>query len=469
MKLWGGRFEKEVDRAVHRYSSSLAYDRRLAPYDIRVSMVHAAALEGCGVLSAQEKEEVVRALRRMEEELEEGTFPFAEDEDIHSAVERVLVERLGGTGAKLRTARSRNDQVAADMRLYVMDEATRLARRVVRLMETLLQRAEEHLDVPLPGFTHLQPAQPLLLSHQLMAYFHMFGRDLARFEEARGRADSCPLGSGALAGVTFPLDRGMMAEELGFSGITANSVDAVSDRDFVLDLLFAAVTTAVHLSRMAEDFIFWCNPSVGFLRLDEAHATGSSIMPQKANPDVLELARAKAGRAAGHLLSLVMVLKGLPLAYNRDLQEDKEGLFDAVDQLHASLEVMTGLVATAVFDTVRMRGSALAGYANATDLADYLVRRGVPFLEAHRRVGVLVRRCLERGIELVDLTLEEMQEVEPLVGEDVYEHISLEGCLRARDLPGGTAPSRVEEEIGKARRWLKERRAYWLGVSLERP
>ena len=455
MKLWGGRFEKETEELVHTFSSSLLFDRRLAPYDLKVSEAHAAALEECGVLKPVEKEQVISILRDMKDEIERGAFPFADDEDIHSAVERVLVERLGDTGAKIRAGRSRNDQVAADLRLYLMHSSARIGQRLIDLLEVILEQAEANLGVIMPGFTHLQPAQPVLLSHHLLAYFEMFKRDLARITEARKRLDSCPLGSGALAGVTFPLDRGMIAGELGFTEVTANSMDAVSDRDFVADHLYACSMAAVHLSRLAEEIVMWSTPRFGFIALDEAYATGSSIMPQKANPDVAELVRGKTGRMVGHLVSVLTMLKGLPLAYNRDLQEDKEGLFDASQQLHAMLEVTAGALASASFDVVRMREAAVEGYTNATDLADYLVRKGTPFLEAHASAGRLVRLCLDRGLNLEKLPLEDYQGIEPKIGEDVYEHLSLDACVQARDLPGGTAPVQVERALAAARSWLE--------------
>jgi len=454
MKLWGGRFEKETEYLVHSFSSSLSFDRRLAPYDLEVSEAHALALEDCGVLQAEERESIVAALHAMKDEIEDGTFPFADDEDIHSAVERVLVERIGDSGAKLRAGRSRNDQVAADLRLYLMDVSTHINRRLRDLMQAILEQAEANLGVIMPGFTHLQPAQPVLLSHHLLAYFEMFKRDTERLGEARRRIDDCPLGSGALAGVTYPLDREMIAGELGFGSVTANSIDAVCDRDFVADHLYACCMAAVHLSRLAEEIVLWCTPRFGFVVLDEAYATGSSIMPQKANPDVAELVRGKSGRVIGHLMAVMVMLKGLPLAYNRDLQEDKEGLFDATDQLASMLEVTARALAAASFDAGRLREAAAEGYSNATDLADYLVHKGAPFLQAHTSAGKLVRICLERGIGLEELPLQDYRSIEPLVDEGVFDHLSLEACVKARDLPGGTAPDRVEEALSAARDWL---------------
>lgn len=463
MKLWGGRFEKETNELVFSFTQSLSFDRRLLPYDLRVTRAHARALGECGVLEAEELEQVLRALNAMEELAEQGSFPFTGEEDVHTAVERRLVEDLGATGAKLRAARSRNDQVAADLRLLVMEESVSLVQLLGRVMEVLLERAEEYLGAVMPGYTHLQPAQPVLLSHHLLAYFEMFRRDVERFLQARRSADSCPLGSGALAGVTFPLPRRFMADELGFSRVTANSMDAVSDRDFVLDFLHACVVLASHLSRLGEEIVLWCSPSFGFVTLDEAFATGSSIMPQKMNPDVAELVRAKAGRVLGSYVALVHVLKGLPLTYNRDLQEDKENLFDALDQVKGCLRVMAEMLSTLEFRTDRMRQAAGEGFTNATDLADYLVRKGLPFLKAHEAAGRLVRLCHERGIGLEELPLEEYRKVEPNVEEDVYEVISLDRCLEARDLEGGTAPSQVEKALREAKEWLEKEMEKWMG------
>lgn len=458
MKLWGGRFEKGTNELVESFSSSLSFDRRLAPYDIKVTEAHALALEECGVLSDEERELICDALKRMREEFELELFPFDDDEDIHTAIERVLVERVGETGAKLRAGRSRNDQVVADLKLYLMDACVKLSYGLMALMQVLLDQADSNIGVVMPGLTHLQPAQPILLSHHLLAYFEMFKRDLDRLVETRKRIAFCPLGSGALAGVTFPLNRDLLADELGFKGITANSIEAVSDRDFVCDFLYCCAVVAMHSSRLADEVVLWSNPRFGFMMLDEAYATGSSIMPQKANPDVAELVRGKAGRITGHLMSILMILKGLPLAYNRDLQEDKEGVFDSLDQLEPMLEVLAGAIASAVFDTERLREAASEGFTNATDLADYLVRKGLPFLEAHEKTGKLVRMCIERGASLEELPLEDYRRIEPKIADDVRQCLSLEACLEARNLPGGTAPRRVEDALDEAKQWLDSKR-----------
>lgn len=463
MKLWGGRFEKETDRLVFAFTESLSFDRRLLPYDIRVTRAHARALGECGVLDAGELERVLGVLEDLEAEAERGLFSFSGEEDVHTAVERRLVERLGETGAKLRTARSRNDQVSADLRLLVMEETGQVLQLLGRLMGVILDKAEAYLGAVMPGYTHLQPAQPVLLSHHLLAYFEMFKRDTSRFVQARRSADACPLGSGALAGVTFPLNRRLMAEELGFSHVTANSMDAVSDRDFVLDFLHACVAVMSHLSRLGEEIVLWCSPAFGFVVLDEAFATGSSMMPQKMNPDVAELVRAKGGRVLGSYVALAHVLKGLPLTYNRDLQEDKENLFDALDQVKGCLRVMAEMLARLEFRVDVMRRAAGDGYTNATDLADYLTRKGLPFLKAHEAVGRLVRLCHERGIRLEELPLEDYRRVEPAVEDDVYEAISLERCVEARDLEGGTASPRVEEALREARDWLEGEMEKWMG------
>ncbi|OFW59887.1 MAG: argininosuccinate lyase [Actinobacteria bacterium RBG_19FT_COMBO_54_7] len=456
MKLWGGRFEKDIDALMKTFSSSLSFDRRLALYDLRVSEAHALALEECGVISAEERELIGNGLKRMKEEFELGKFPFADDEDIHTAVERVLVERLGETGAKLRAGRSRNDQVAADLKLYLMDTCGQICQALMSLMRALADQADANMGAVMPGLTHLQPAQPVLLSHHFLAFFEMFKRDVERLGEAKQRMSYCPLGSGALAGVTFSLDRGLLAEELGFKGITANSIDAVSERDFACDFLYCAAILAIHLSRLSDEIVLWSNPEFGFIRLDEAYATGSSMMPQKANPDVAELVRGKTGRITGHLMSLLMMLKGLPLAYNRDLQEDKEAIFDTIDNLDAMIQVLAGALASATFDAGKLKDAAGEGFTNATDLADYLVRKGLPFLEAHEKAGRLVRMCIDKGLKLEELPLEDYREVEPRIDEDLRELLTIDACIRARDLPGGTAPGRVEKALSQARQYLNK-------------
>ncbi len=462
MKLWGGRFSKEMSGDTLAFTRSLDFDLKLWPYDLAVTRVHAAALNLCGLLSDEELRSVQEALEAMESELEEGIFPFRpDDEDIHTAVERELVERIGEAGARLRAARSRNDQVAADMRLYVKKESAAVARLLLALCEALLEKAEAHLGVIMPGFTHLQPAQPILLSHHLHAYLEMLRRDLERLREAKRRADVCPLGSGALAGVTFPLDRRLMAEELGFAAISANSVDAVSDRDFLADFLYALCMASVHMSRLCEELVLWSSPLFGLLELDDAYATGSSLMPQKKNPDIAELMRGRAARAIGTLQQLLALLKGLPLAYNRDLQEDKEATFSLVEGLKRGIRALTGMIVTMGLDSARMRELASRGYLTATDLADYLVRKGVPFLRAHEVAGKAVSMCVGRGVELSELPLEDLTSLHPAIGDDIYDHIRAEASVEMRDLPGGTATRQVREALRRAREWLEEEMEYW--------
>jgi argininosuccinate lyase len=462
MRLWGGRFSGEMGEDTLAFTASLRFDKRLWPYDLAVTRAHAVALQECGVLSGDELEAVLGALDGIEAELESGGFVFQEeDEDIHTALERALVEKAGEAGARLRTARSRNDQVAADMRLYVKKEATAAARLLLGLCQALLEQAEANLGVLMPGFTHLQPAQPVLLSHHLHAYLEMFRRDLERLGEARRRADVCPLGSGALAGVTFPLNRRLIADELGFAHISANSMDAVSDRDFLVDLVYALSMAAVHMSRLCEELVLWSSPQFGLVEPDDAYATGSSLMPQKKNPDVAELMRGKSAQAMGVLQQLLAMLKGLPLAYNRDLQEDKEATFALVDGMKSGMRALAGMVATLTFDAARMREMADRGFLNATDLADYLVRKGLPFLQAHEAAGKVVRACLLRGVRLEDLALEELSSMEPRIEADVFDHLRPEAAVEARDLHGGTATRQVRSALQEARSWLEEEAEAW--------
>ncbi|MDI3281441.1 MAG: argininosuccinate lyase [Bacillota bacterium] len=457
-KLWGGRFAREMAPELLGFHSSLPFDRRLYREDIEGSIAHARMLGRCGILTAEEARRLEEGLRQILEDWEGGRLDLAgrEAEDIHSLVESLLVERVGEVGKKLHTARSRNDQVALDLRLYLKRALAGIAGQLRELEEVLLRLAEEHREVVLPGYTHLQPAQPVLLAHHLLAYFEMFLRDLDRLGDCYRRADVSPLGAGALAGVTFPIDREMTARELGFAAVAANSMDAVSDRDFAVEFLAAAALIMAHLSRFCEELVLWSAAEFGFVELDDAYATGSSIMPQKKNPDVPELIRGKAGRVYGHLMALLTVLKGLPLTYNKDLQEDKEALFDTVDTLRGCLGIFIPLLATLRFNAAAMRAATARGFLNATDVADYLARRGMPFREAHALVGRLVRSCLEAGRTLEDLTLEEWRAYSPLFAEDILEAVKLERCLAARDVPGGTAPQRVAEALAQARRRLAE-------------
>ena len=437
------------------YTVSIAYDRRLYREDIAGSVAHARMLARQGIIAAKDAESIVAGLHAIRREIEDGAFPWREElEDIHMNIEARLHEVIGDAAGALHTARSRNDQVATDVRLYVMRCIDETLLSVRGLQQVLLDRAETHLEAVIPGYTHLQRAQPVLLSHHLLAYVHMLERDAERFRQARTRADVLPLGSAALAGSPYPLDRESVASELGFSRVSANSMDAVTDRDFVLDYLSAAALAMAHLSRMAEELVLWSSEEFSFVSLPEAYVTGSSIMPQKRNPDFAELARGRTGRVYGHLMALLTVLKGLPLTYNRDLQEDKEALFDTVDTLLATLRVFAGMVAGLRFDVDRMRAAAEGGYSLATDLADYLVRKGLPFRRAHGAVADLVRSAQAQGKGLRELDLQEYQRFSPLFEADVLD-LTVEQALAARDVPGGTAPDRVRQALQEARAMLE--------------
>lgn len=436
------------------YTASIAYDRRLYRQDIAGSVAHVRMLAKQGIVTDREAERIVMGLGTVRAEIEDGTFPWREDlEDIHMNIEARLHEVVGEVAGKLHTARSRNDQVATDTRLYVKQAAAAAALGARGLQAALLDQAEAHRDTVLPGYTHLQRAQPVLLAHHLLAYFQMLERDIERFQQAGHRADVLPLGSGALAGSPYPLDREFVARELGFSRVSENSMDAVSDRDYVLDYLSAAAVAMTHLSRLGEELALWSSEEFGFVRLADADTTGSSMMPQKRNPDLAELARGRTGRVYGRLVAMLTTLKGLPLTYNRDLQEDKESLFDAVDTLESTLAAFTRMVTSARFDRERMAAATEAGYLLATDLADYLVRKGVPFRQAHGAVADLVRYAAGRGKGFAGLSLDEYRRFSPQFDDDVYG-VTVEGSIAARDVPGGTAPARVAAALDEARRRL---------------
>ena len=445
-----------MDKNPSSYSVSIHFDRRLYKQDIAGSIAHVRMLARQRIITDSEAEAIVSGLEEIREEIEADTFPWREElEDIHMNVERRLFEKIGEVAGKLHTARSRNDQVALDMRMYAKGAITDVLSSIHGLREALVKKAEDNASVIMPGYTHLQRAQPVLFSHYLLAYFEMLGRDRERFQQAYSRADVMPLGSGALAGVPYPIDRESLARELGFGEkISANSMDAVSDRDFLLDFHAAAAFCMTHLSRLAEEMVLWSSEEFGFIRIGDEYTTGSSIMPQKRNPDVAELARAKSGRVLGHLVSLLTMLKGLPLTYNRDLQEDKEGFFDTVDALTATLDVFTQMVSTLHVERERMRQAAEAGYVLATDVADYLVAKGVPFREAHGVVSRLSNHAAEEGKLLRDLPLETYRGFSSLFDEDVLS-ITVESSIEARDVPGGTAYSRVEGAIAAARAALE--------------
>jgi argininosuccinate lyase len=448
MKLWGGRFAKATDALVEEFTASIAFDRRLYRQDIQGSIAHARMLVRQGILTPEEGEKIIAGLEEIEKEIEGSQFTFtAAREDIHMHIEARLQEKVGPVAGKLHTARSRNDQVATDLHLYVKEEAAAVMALIARLQETILHLAEKHLGVIMPGYTHLQRAQPILFSHHLLAYFEMLERDWQRFRDCRRRADSSPLGAGALAGTSFPIDRAYTASQLGFSSCYRNSIDAVSDRDFVLEFLAAAAILMQHLSRFCEELILWSSQEFAFIELDDAFATGSSIMPQKKNPDVPELIRGKTGRVYGNLIALLTTMKGLPLAYNKDLQEDKEPLFDTVDTIKNCLTIFAPLLASMEVKEENMARAAAGGFANATDAADYLAKKGLPFREAHRIVGNIVRYCLEEGKGLAELRLEEFRRFSLAFGPDIIEAIQTKNVVAARTSYGGTAPGQVERAL----------------------
>ncbi len=464
-RLWGGRFEGGPSDALARLSVSVQFDWRLAPYDLMGSRAHARVLNRAGLLTDDELERMLGALDDLEEACRSGEFrPTVADEDVHTALERGLLERLGSLGGKLRAGRSRNDQVATDLRLYLRDHARQIVSRLVELETALITQAENNLGVAAPGMTHLQHAQPVLFSHQLLAHVQPLTRDIERLRDWDRRAAVSPLGSGALAGSSLPLDPQATAAELGFDSAAPNSMDAVADRDFVAEFLFAAALIGVHLSRLGEEICLWASQEFRWIEMDDTYATGSSIMPQKKNPDVAELARGKAGRLIGHLVGLLTTLKGLPLTYNRDLQEDKEGAFDAVETLLLVLPAMSGLIATMRVNTERLEATASEGFALATDLAELLVRRGVPFRDAHEVVGHLVVWCQVNDKDFGDLTDEELSKVSPHLTPDVREVLNVQGALASRKAYGGTAPDRVREQIA-ALRTLVDEHAAWASDS----
>ncbi len=456
-KPWGGRFAGPTERKVEEYTASLPFDWRLYPYDIQGSIAYARALVKAGVLTEVEGGRITRGLEEIRKELDEGELDLdPAHEDIHMYIEHRLIEKVGELGGKLHTGRSRNEQVALDLRLYLRGEIGRIVHEIRDLQEALLEQAERHLDAVMPGYTHLQRAQPVLWSHHLMAYVEMLARDAVRFQDCLTRITVMPLGSGALAGTAYPIDRDALAQDLGFPEVSRNSIDAVSDRDFALEFLAGASIIMMHLSRLSEEIILWATAEFGFVDLPEAYATGSSLMPQKKNPDVAELARGKAGRVFGGLVALLTAMKGLPLSYNRDLQEDKEAVFDAVDTLRGTLQVLAPMVQGLRVDAERMRQATEEGFLNATDAADYLVSKGLPFRQAHEVIGTLVRYCLEQKKRLDQLSLKELLQYSPLFDEGFYSYIALDASLKRRGNVGGTAPERVREAILMARDELKK-------------
>ena len=456
-KLWGGRFEKSTDEMINDFQASISFDKRLYREDIAGSIAHAKMLARCEIISVDDSEKIIAGLKKILAQIEAGEFEFKTAlEDIHMNVEAALTAEIGDAGGRLHTARSRNDQVALDMHLYVRRQVCEIRRLLIELQAALIDAAEKNLGVIMPGYTHLQRAQPILFSHHLLAYFEMLRRDGERFAGVYDRANIMPLGAGALAGTTFPIDRNFVADELDFDAVYANSLDAVSDRDYVLEFLAAASILMVHLSRFSEEIILWCSREFSFVELDDAHCTGSSMMPQKKNPDVPELVRGKAGRVIGHLMAMLTTVKALPLAYNKDLQEDKEGLFDAIDTVKFSLAVFAQIVAGMKVRAENMRRAVEEDFSNATDLADYLVRKNVPFRQAHEISGRLVHECIARGIYLKDLTLDEFKSFSDKFDADIFEALKPETCVNARNSLGGTATEQVKRQIDNARDWLKE-------------
>ena len=456
-QLWGGRFTKETDKLVYNFNASISFDQKFYAQDIRGSIAHVTMLQKQGILTKEEKESIIEGLKGIQADVENGTLEITDEyEDIHSFVEANLIDRIGDAGKKLHTGRSRNDQVALDMRLYTRDEIEALDTLLKELLEVLLKLMKEHIETYMPGFTHLQKAQPVTLAHHLGAYFEMFKRDRLRMKDIRKRMNYCPLGAGALAGTTYPLDREYTAELLGFDGPTLNSMDSVSDRDYLIEMLSAMSTVMMHLSRFCEEVIIWNSNEYQFVEIDDAYSTGSSIMPQKKNPDIAELVRGKTGRVYGELMSLLTTMKGIPLAYNKDMQEDKELVFDAIDTTKGCLALFTGMLRTMRFRKQRMEDSAKNGFTNATDAADYLVNHGVPFRDAHGIVGQLVLYCIDKNIALDDMSLEEYKAISPVFEEDIYEAISMKTCVEMRNTIGAPGKSAMEQAIALEEAYLKE-------------
>ena len=456
-QLWGGRFTKETDQMVYQFNASISFDRRFYAQDIRGSIAHVMMLAKQGILTEEERQKMISGLEGILRDVEDGVLEISEQyEDIHSFVEAVLIDRIGEPGKKLHTGRSRNDQVALDMKLYIRDEVYAADNLLKELLEVLLAVMEEHIDTVMPGFTHLQKAQPITLAHHMGAYFEMFKRDRSRMKDIYQRMNYCPLGSGALAGTTYSLDRAYTAELLGFAGPTWNSMDSVSDRDYLIEFLSALSMVMMHLSRFSEEIIIWNSNEYQFVEIDDAYSTGSSIMPQKKNPDIAELVRGKTGRVYGALTSLLVTMKGLPLAYNKDMQEDKELAFDAIDTAKGCLSLFTGMLRTMKFQKEQMEQSAKNGFTNATDAADYLVGRGVAFRDAHGIVGQLVLTCLEKGISLEEMTLEEYQQISPVFQEDIYDAISLKTCVEKRNTIGAPGREAMEQVISLQKRYLSQ-------------
>lgn len=455
-QLWGGRFTKETDKLVYNFNASISFDQRLYRQDIRGSIAHVTMLAASGVLTETERDQIISGLNSILNDVEKGNLQITPAyEDIHSFVEANLIDRIGDVGKKLHTGRSRNDQVALDMKLYVRDEISEIKKLIYQLLSTLHNLMKTHIDTYMPGFTHLQKAQPITLAHHFGAYTEMFKRDYSRLNDIYDRMNFCPLGAGALAGTTYPLDRDLTASLLDFYGPTLNSMDSVSDRDYIIEFLAALATIMMHLSRFSEEIILWNSNEYQFIELDDAYSTGSSIMPQKKNPDIAELVRGKTGRVYGALVSLLTVMKGIPLAYNKDMQEDKELTFDAIDTTKGCLTLFTGMIATMTINKSRMETSAKKGFTNATDAADYLVNHGVPFRDAHSIVGQLVLKCIEKNISLDQLSLDEYKAICPIFEEDIYNAISMEECVQKRTTIGAPGRAALEKVIKENEKTLR--------------
>ncbi len=456
MKLWGGRFAASTDKSVDDFNSSIRFDARLYKQDIEGSLAHAEMLGLCGIIPVEDAKLICTTLHEILADIEKGQVQFEIDaEDIHMNIEKILISRIGDTGKRLHTGRSRNDQIALDIRMYLKVETQTIKNMLSDLLHTLLDLSEQHLTTILPGYTHLQRAQPVTLAHHMMAYFQMFCRDIGRLSDCYKRMDVMPLGSGALAGTTYPLDRKFVADKLGFSAITQNSLDGVSDRDFAIELASCIAMIMMHLSRFSEEMVLWSSGEFSFVEMDDAFSTGSSIMPQKKNPDVAELVRGKTGRAYGSLMALLTVMKSLPLAYNKDMQEDKEAIFDVVDTVKMCLPVFTNMLASMKIKKDSMYKAAQGGFTNATDVADYLVRKGIPFRSAHEIIGKMVLYCINNNKAIEDLSMEEFKDFSDKIEQDVYSEISLEKCVSGRSLPGGPAVESVKASIENGREFMK--------------
>lgn len=454
-KLWEGRFNKETNKLLEKFNASITFDKRMYEEDITGSIAHSRMLAKQGIIEKDEQEQIEKGLLQIKSEIENGTFEFKiEDEDIHMSIEKRLTEIIGAVAGKLHTARSRNDQVALDVRMYVRKEAKEIKKLLFHLEHTLLELSEKYKTTIIPGYTHLQRAQPILFSHHLMAYFQMFKRDISRIDDFLVRIDELPLGAGALAGTTFNLDRHFVAEQLGFSKPTENSLDSVSDRDFIIELAMIISVISMHLSRFSEEVIIWCTSEFSFIQLDDAFATGSSIMPQKKNPDIAELVRGKTGRIYGNLMGILTTMKALPLAYNKDMQEDKEGIFDSIDNIKLSIEIFYSMLATVSVNEEKILKSTKSGFLNATDVADYLAKHDIPFRQAHKIVGEIVSYCENKNIAIDDMSLDEFHNFSKVFGDDILSEITIENCVNKRNSFGGTSVKNVEMQIENAKKFL---------------